>query len=133
MAGNTSRIDLATLRAQWASHSSYYAICTAWTITKDQLVRLRNVLPLPLRTDRRLRYRPPASEKPTPAEIAASEATLSLAPMVAARATCVTAHWTEDIRAARQVTKPVGFAVRPVPMPDELRNTFDDLNREGMR
>ena len=133
MAGDTSRVDIETLRVQWNSHSSYAAICEFWTITKDQLVRLRNVLPLPLRHDRRLRCRPERAEKPTAAEVAASESSLSLAPMVAARATCVTIHWTEEIRAQRQVTKPKGFEVRPVPMPEELRNTFDDLNREGLR
>ena len=131
MAGNTSRIDIETLRVQWASHSSYAAICSCWTVTRDQLVRLRDVLPLPLRHDRRLRFRPPrSSDKPTPAEIAASEASLDLAPWVAARATCVSAHWTDEVRAARQVTKPTMFQMQPVEMPEELRDTFDDLNRE---
>ncbi|NBW14445.1 MAG: hypothetical protein EBR82_41245 [Caulobacteraceae bacterium] len=130
MAGDTSRIDIETLRVQWASHSSYAAICAFWTVTRDQLVRLRDVLPLPLRHDRRLRFRPPRAEKPTPQEIAASEASLDLAPWVAARATCVSAHWTDEVRAARQVAKPEMFQMRPVEMPEELRNTFDDLNRE---
>ena len=130
MAGDTSRIDIATLRLQWASHSSYAAICSFWTVTRDQVVRLRDKLPLPLRHDRRLRYRPPRSEKPTAAEIAASEASLSLAPWVAARATCVSVHWTDEVRALRQVTKPTAFQMRPVEMPEELRGTFDDLNRE---
>ena len=121
MAGDTSRIDIETLRVQWASHSSYAAICAFWTVTRDQLVR---------RHDRRLRFRPPRAEKPTPQEIAASEASLDLAPWVAARATCVSAHWTDEVRAARQVAKPEMFQMRPVEMPEELRNTFDDLNRE---
>lgn len=129
MAGDTSRIDIATLKIQWSSHSSYAAICTAWTITKDQLVRLRNVLPLPLRHDRKLRYRPPRSEKPTAEEIAASEASLSLAPMVAARATCVSAYWTEEVRAQRRVQKPSGIQLEPIEVPEEWQDTFDDLNR----
>jgi hypothetical protein len=130
VAGDTSRIDIETLRVQWASHSSYAAICTYWTVTRDQLVRLRDVLPLPLRHDRRLRFRPPRAEKPTPEEIAASEASLDLAPWVAARATCVSAHWTDEVRAARQVTKPEAFQLRPVEMPEEVGGLFDDLNRE---
>ncbi len=129
MAGDTSRIDLATLKLHWASHSSYAAICAAWTITKDQLVRLRNVVPLPLRNDRRLRYRPPKSERPSLEEIAASEASLDLAPWVKARTTCVTAFWTDEVRALRQVTKPTAFRMEPVEVPEELRETFDDLNR----
>jgi len=130
VAGDTSRIDIETLRVQWGSHSSYAAICTYWTVTRDQLVRLRDVLPLPLRHDRRLRFRTPRSEKPSPQEIAASEASLDLAPWVAARATNESVLWTEEVRAARQVTKPTLFQMRPVEMPEELRDVFDDLNRE---
>lgn len=131
MAGDTSRVCIETLRIQWASHSSYAAICTHWTITKDQLVRLRNVVPLPLRTDRRLRFRPGACERPTAEEVAASEASLDLAPQVAIRATCVTVHWTDEIRLQRQVTKPTAFHMEPVETPEELRDVIDDIDRGG--
>lgn len=130
MAGDTSRIDIAMLKLQWASHSSYAAICSFWSCSRDQITRLRDVLPLPLRHDRKLRYRPPRPEKPTAAEIAASEASLDLAPAVAARATCVTIHWTDEVRSQRQVTKPTAFRMEPVEVPEELRDTFDDMNRE---
>jgi hypothetical protein len=130
MAGDTSRIDIATLKLQWASHSSYAAICSFWSVSRDQITRLRDVLPLPLRHDRKLRYRPQRSEKPTAAEIAASEASLDLAPMVAARATCVSVHWTDEVRALRRVAKPQPLKLTPVEMPGELRDVFDDLNRE---
>jgi hypothetical protein len=131
MAGDTSRIDLATLRGQWASHSSYAALCSFWTVTREQIIRLKHVLPLPPRHDRRLRFRPPRNEKPTPEEIAASESSLSLAPMVAARATCVTSQWTDEVRLQRQVTKPTAFRMTPVETPEELRDVFSDLNRES--
>lgn len=130
MAGDTSRINVETLRVQWASHSSYAAICEFWTVTKDQLVRLRNVLPLPLRHDRRLRCRPERAEKPTDAEIAASESSLSLAPMVAARATCVTIHWTDEVRLHRQVTKPTAFNLQPLDTPEGLRCVIDDRENQ---
>lgn len=131
MAGDTSRIDIATLKLQWSSHSSYAAICSYWTITKDQLVRLRDVLPLPLRTDRKLRYRPPRSmEHPSPAELRASEESLSLAPMIAARATCVTIHWTEEVRASRRVSKPEVLRLDVVETSPDIRDMCDDLNRE---
>ena len=130
MAGDTSRINVETLRVQWASHSSYAAICEFWTVTKDQLVRLRNVLPLPLRHDRRLRCRPERAERPTDAEIAASESSLSLAPMVAARATCVTAHWTVEERSHRQVTKPTAFNLQPLDTPEGLRCVIDDRENQ---
>jgi len=129
MAGDTSRVDISTLRVQWASHSSYAAICEFWTITKDQLVRLRNVLPLPLRHDRRLRCRPERAEKPSDTEVAASESSLSLAPMVAARATCVTIHWTDEVRSHRQVTKPAAFNLKPLETPEELRYIVDDAEK----
>ena len=64
MRGDTSRIDIKTLKIQWASHSSYASLCTFWTVTRDQLVRLRDVIPLPPRHDRRLRFKPPRPEKP---------------------------------------------------------------------
>ena len=126
MRGDTSRIDIATLKIQWASHSSYASLCTFWTVTRDQLVRLRDVVPLPPRHDRRLRYKPPRPEKPTPEEIAASEASLDLAPMVAARATVESSLWTEEVRALRQVKKPAAFRLAQVDVPDELRHLLDD-------
>lgn len=126
MRGDTSRIDIATLKIQWASHSSYASLCTFWTVTRDQLVRLRDVVPLPPRHDRRLRYKPPRPEKPTPEEIAASEASLNLAPMVAARATVESSLWTEEVRALRQVRKATAFRLAQVDVPDELRHLLDD-------
>ena len=126
MRGDTSRIDIATLKIQWASHSSYASLCTFWTVTRDQLVRLRDVVPLSPRHDRRLRYKPPRPEKPTPEEIAASEASLNLAPTVAARATNESSLWTEEVRALRQVKKPAAFRLAQVDVPDELRHLLDD-------
>jgi hypothetical protein len=131
MAGDTSRIDIATLTVQWASHSSYAAICSFWTVTREQIIRLKRVIPLPPRHDRRLRFRPPRCDRPSPEEIAASEASLNLAPMVAERATCVTIHWTDEVRLQRQVTKPTAFRMEPVETPEELRDVFYDLNRES--
>lgn len=126
MAGDTSQVCIETLRVQWSSHSSYAAICTHWTITKDQLVRLRNVVPLPLRLDRRLRHRPSSTGLTiTSEELAASESSLDLAPMVAARATCVTVHWTDEIRSSRQVTKPEGFRLPEVGLSSELRDAVE--------
>jgi len=114
MAGDTSRIDLQTLKLQWSSHSSYAAICTYWTVTRDQLIRLRCVLPLPPRHDRKLRHRPQRAAPPSAAEIAASEASLDLAPAVAARVTCVQVLWDDRTRAERHVQKPTLWRVHEV-------------------
>lgn len=108
MAGVTATIDFQTLRIQWASHSSMYAICTHWTITKDQLIRLKTVAHLPPRHDRRLRFKPVHQPDPTPREIAQA---------------CreIQAKWDANTRHERMVTKPQEFTLRQVETPEELR------------
>lgn len=125
MAGDTSAVCLKTLRVQWDSGSSYAAICECWTITKDQLVRLRDVVPLPLRIDRRLRFKNDAYETPTPEEDEASMAGLGLAPQVAERATAFSSKWSEETRRLRQVTKS-----QPVTL---TTFSFPDLNKSPPR
>ena len=112
MAGVTATIDFQTLRIQWASHSSMYAICTHWTITKDQLIRLKAVAHLPPRHDRRFRFKPERQRDPTPREIAQA---------------CreIQARWDAHTRHERQVTKPTSFEVREVELPPDLR-TFGE-------
>lgn len=118
--GNTATIDFATLRMQWESHSSMASICTYWTITKDQLIRLRDVLPLPKRHDRRFRFKPKRSEyrDPTPDEI---------------RAGCleVQAMWDERTEIERRVQKPQAFQLRTYEMPGELQER-GDFNADWM-
>lgn len=133
MAGNTAAIDRLTLEIQWESYEPMAAICTHWTISKDQLIRLRDVWHLPLRLDRARRYKPGRDdrlEEPTPEEEAASLAGLALAPMVAARVTCVQAHWTEREWRDRQVSKPQAYTLARIDVPQDTRDMVDDLNRE---
>jgi hypothetical protein len=110
MAGSTATIDFQTLRIQWASHSSMFAICTHWTITKDQLIRLKTVANLPPRHDRRLRFKPKRSETrdPTPKELLE-------------RAAAIRATWDDETEMRRRGMKPEAFQVREVVVPDELR------------
>ena len=109
MAGNTTNIDVQTLRLQWCSHSSMAQICSYWQITKDQLVRLRDVLPLPKRHDRRLRFKPSRASyrDPTPREIvqACKE---------------IQARWDDATRAARAGQKPEPVQLRMVELPPDL-------------
>lgn len=108
MAGNTSRIDCQTLRAQWDSYAPMACICQHWTISIHQLVRLRVAWNLPPRNDRKRRYKPSREERlldPAPDELAASEESLNLAPLVAQRVTVVHAWWTPQEWSDRQVTK----------------------------
>ena len=130
MAGNTAAIDRATLEAQWLSYLPMAAICQHWTVSKDQLVRLRSAWNLPLRLDRKRRYKPSRAERmldPTPEELAASENSLSLAPMVAARATCESVLWTDEVRAQRQVVQPTPFRLARVEVPEGLLDEPDEM------
>jgi hypothetical protein len=129
MAGNTSRIDAATLRVQWSSYVPMGAICQHWTITVHQLVRLRVAWELPPRNDRKLRYKPSRDERlldPDPDELAASESSLDLAPMVAERVTVVHATWTPADWAERQAVKPEPFRLARFATPDEARDLVDE-------
>jgi hypothetical protein len=137
MAGNTATINRVALSEQWISYLPMAAICQHWTITKDQLVRLRNVWELPLRLDRRRRHKPSREERlildPDNDELAASEASLDLAPLVAERVTAVQAMWSEAIRAERQVVKPTAFRLARIEVPEEMREMLDNINRDCER
>lgn len=126
MAGVTATISVQAFRSDWASHMPIASLCVRYTISKDQVIRLRDLWDLPLRNDRRLRFKPRNLEKPTPEEIAASEASLDLAPMVAARATNESALWSDEVRAQRQVRKATAFSIEQIDVPEELRHLLDD-------
>jgi hypothetical protein len=129
MAGNTAAIDAATLRVQWSSYVPMGAICQHWTITVHQLVRLRVAWELPPRNDRKRRYKPSRDERlldPDPDELAASESSLDLAPMVAERVTVVHATWTPARWAEAQAVKPEPFRLARFEAPDDLVEDEDE-------
>ena len=122
MAGNTAAINAATLRVQWDSYLPMGAICQHWTISVHQLVRLRVAWDLPPRNDRKRRYKPSRDERlldPDADELAASESSLDLAPMVAERVTVVQATWSPADWRERQVVKPQPFRLARFEMPEE--------------
>jgi hypothetical protein len=123
MRGNTTTIDFRTLRIQWDSHSSMAAICTHWTITRDQLIRLRDVIPLPKRHDRSLRFKPKRSDQCDPTEDEIWNRLVFK----------IQASWTDEQELARRVVKPQVFSVRVVETPDDMRDYLDDVNRDGER
>jgi hypothetical protein len=124
MAGNTAAIDRVTLRLQWASYQPMAEICTHWTISKDQLISLRDAWGLPKRHDRSRRYKPPRPPKPGDAEELASQSSLSLAPQIAERVTLVQSLWTAEMRFARQVNKSgAAFSLRHIRV-DDLVDRF---------
>ena len=127
MPGNTATIDAAILRVQWESQMPMAEICTHWTIAKDQLIRLRDVWHLPKRHDRSLRYKPPRDPGPDDEEERASRDSLSLAPQIAARATCVQAMWTEQQRLDRTMaTKPSEGMLRWIKAKDIVQRFAKD-------
>jgi hypothetical protein len=133
MAGNTSRIDTATLRVQWDSYVPMAAICQHWTITVHQLVRLRVAWNLEPRNDRKRRYKPTRSERLLEidaAELDASESSLDLAPRVAERVTVVQSWWTPQEWADRAAFKPEAVRLTRLETPAEARDWIDCFNRE---
>lgn len=124
--GNTATIDFQSLRLQWAAHVPIAQLCQNFTVSRDQMTRLKFVLHLPPRHDRSLRFKPSRPKPPSPEEIAASEASLALAPAIAARVTCVHAMWTDREWSERQVTKPQAFRLSRVELTDELRDDIDE-------
>lgn len=72
--GNTSTINIVAFKAQWDSHVPIRHLCENFTVSRDQVTRLKFVWNLAPRHDRRLRFKPRRSEMrdPTPREIAQS-------------------------------------------------------------
>lgn len=117
MAGNTATISVSAFRADWLTHMPMRALCERYTITRDQVIRLRDVWSLPLRNDRRLRWKPKRSETrdPTPREIAQA---------------CreIQAQWDERIRDERSVTKSDPVTLKRIEMTDEAWQAFEGFD-----
>lgn len=123
--GNTATISITAFRADWMAHVTMRDLCDRHSVSRDQVVRLRDYWNLPKRHDRKLRKKPERLPPPTPEEIAASESSLRLAPMIAARVTCVTISWSEAMWAERQVTKPTAFNLTKINLTDEARDEME--------
>ncbi len=116
MAGNTATICTQTFRADWCKHLPIAALCVRYTISKDQVIRLRDLWDLPLRNNRRLRYKPARGETrdPTPSEIEQ-------------RCKEVQSRWDDRTRQERSVIKPRPVTLKRIEMTDEARQAFDEL------
>jgi hypothetical protein len=119
MAGITATISVAAFRADWLTHMPISALCERWTISKDQVLRLRDVWHLPLRNDRRLRYKPKRSEMrdPTPREI---------------KQACreIQARWTDETRELRAVVKTQHVSLRRIELTDEAWDAYQQFEDE---
>lgn len=105
MAGNTATISMVAFRADWCAHIPVAELCIRWTITKDQVVRLRDLWELPLRRDRKNFRKTVRQADPTPEEIAE-------------RAAIIRAGWSDETELERRVVKPRQFEVRPISLSD---------------
>jgi hypothetical protein len=131
--GSTSTVDVVQFRAAWEAHVPIRQICVDFTVSRDQVTRLKFVWNLPPRHDRALRWKPsPEDREPDPDgdEIAASEASLDLAPWVADQVTCVQASWTDRTWEERRVVKAKEFSLARIEVPPEYREMIDTMNRD---
>lgn len=115
MAGVTATIDVVAFRADWASHMPIAALCDRYGITKDQVIRLRTVWKLPLRSDRRFRFKPKQQRDPTPLEI--EQAKLE-----------IQAKWDDATREHRRVCKSQPVQLTPIEMTPELQRYLEGLD-----
>lgn len=119
MAGNTATISLTSFRADWVTHMPISALCVRYTISKDQVIRLRDVWQLPLRNDRRLRFKPRRGEyrDPTPTEI-----------KLACKA--IQATWDDRTRHERSVIKNRQVTLRRIEMTPEAWDALGSMEPE---
>ena len=100
-AGNTATISIEAFRADWLDHTPIVQLCSMYSITKDQVIRLRDVWALPPRHDRKLRSKPRRQRDPTQLEI--ENACLR-----------IQATWDERTREMRAVQKTPGVTLRRI-------------------
>lgn len=116
--GSTATISVAAFRADWLTHMPMRALCQRYTISRDQVIRLKHVWSLPPRHDRRLRAKPARQPDPTPREIALA---------------CleIQATWTEEVREDRRVTKSAPVSLKRIEMTDEAWQAYREMGDEG--
>jgi hypothetical protein len=104
-AGNTATISIDAFRADWLDHTPIVHLCSMYSITKDQVIRLRDVWALPPRHDRKLRAKPKRQVDPSPVDIEAA---------------ClrIQATWDERTREMRAVQKSQHVTLRRISLYD---------------
>jgi hypothetical protein len=112
MAGNTATIDRDRFSEDWRQYVTIADLCTRYTITKDQVIRLRDHFALDPRMDCSRRAKPKRAPKPTSIEVRRSEDSLELAPGVAAAAAAERLKWDEETELRREAEKHAGEQAR---------------------
>lgn len=111
MAGNTATICVETFRRQWDDGVPMAVLCATWTITKDQIIRLKSVWQLPLRHDRARKRS--QQDRVSRSDMAASIASLDLAPSIASAAAAIQRGWSLEVEHSRRGTHSGGPSDRP--------------------
>ena len=114
MAGVTATISVAAFRADWLTHMPMRDLCMRYTVSRDQIIRLKHVWHLPPRHDRRLRAKPLRQRDPTQAEIRRACAAIQ-------------ATWSEDVREDRRVTKTQMFRLQRFDLTGEMLDALGPL------
>ena len=117
--GNTATIDIVSFKAQWGSHIPIRSLCENFTVTRDQVTRLKFIWDLPPRNDRRLRFKPPLGESrdPTPGEIRKACAAIQLT-------------WDDRTRGERQVVKARQFVLKRIELTGDAREAMEGFADE---
>ena len=112
--GNTAVISLAAFKSEWLAHIPMCALCEKFSVSRDQVIRLKHVWHLPPRHDRRLRAKPARQKDPTPREIAQA---------------CkeIQATWSAAVREERCVYKSKPVTLMRVELTAEAREALDSF------
>lgn len=111
--GNTATISIQQFRADWDLGIPIADLCSNYTISRDQVIRLRDVWSLPLRHDRRARKPRGNSVDPTPDQI---------------RERCleIQAGWDDATREARHWKNAAPYVLQVISIPDNGVGIPDD-------
>lgn len=113
MRGNTATISLTAFRADWMTHMPMRALCERYTVSRDQVIRLKHHWDLPPRHDRKLRAKPKRAIDPTTTEIQL-------------RCLEIQATWSDEVRELRRVIKTQGVILQRLELTDDATRQAAD-------
>ena len=118
MRGSTATISLTAFRADWMTHLPMRELCCRYTISRDQVIRLKHHWNLPPRHDRKLRAKPKRALDPTTTEI---------------QRLCLEIQdtWTDDVREQRRVIKTQHVSLMRIELDDETRRAASDYDGDA--
>ena len=119
MRGITATINVQSFRSDWMSHMPIAGLCVRYTITKDQVIRLRDIWRMPLRNDRRLRFKPTAEQTRDPSPDEISRACKE-----------IQSKWDDHTREERAAFKTPSVQVKTLWMTDEANEALGELGDE---